>query len=89
MVVGQEKETRAKIKACEDVLMRAELKGMRRVLRRLGHISEDGVIQNKGRVACEVCGGQPGSQVQRGGGASKCSVGYGAGDQRRPMRSRL
>ena len=27
---------------------------MRRVLRRLNHVSEDGVIQNKGRVACEV-----------------------------------
>ena len=47
-------QARGKIKACEDVLMRAELKGMRRVLRRLGHISEDGVIQNKGRVACEA-----------------------------------
>jgi ATP-dependent RNA helicase DOB1 len=34
--------------------MKDELKGMRRVLRRLGHVSEDGVIQNKGRVACEV-----------------------------------
>lgn len=34
--------------------MQDELKGMRRVLRKLGHLSEDGVIQNKGRVACEV-----------------------------------
>lgn len=49
-----EQNARAKIKACQDVLMQAELKGMRRVLRRMGHISEEGVIQNKGRVACEV-----------------------------------
>ena len=36
------------------MLMKEELKGMRRVLRKLGHLSDDGVIQNKGRVACEV-----------------------------------
>ena len=34
--------------------MRDELRGMGRVLRRLGHISDDGVIGNMGRVACEV-----------------------------------
>ena len=49
-----EQDVRARIKACQDVLMQAELKGMRRVLRRMGHISQEGVIQNKGRVACEV-----------------------------------
>jgi len=53
-LMDAEKDVRARIKACQDVLMQAELKGMRRVLRRLGHISEEGVIQNKGRVACEV-----------------------------------
>lgn len=52
----QEKCLRGQIQATHDVLMKTELKGMRRVLRRLGHISEDGVIQNKGRVACEVSG---------------------------------
>eukprot|EP00965_Chrysotila_dentata_P003767 123393-Pleurochrysis_carterae.AAC.1 len=36
---------------CDSVVVAA---GMRRVLRRLGHVSEDGVIGNKGRVACEV-----------------------------------
>jgi len=50
----EEAAVRARIKGAQDVMMGAELKGMRRVLRRLGHISEDGVIQNKGRVACEV-----------------------------------
>ncbi|KAL3905754.1 MAG: hypothetical protein SGPRY_010806, partial [Prymnesium sp.] len=53
-LLDEEADVRARIKACQDVLMQAELKGMRRVLRRMGHISEDGIIQNKGRVACEV-----------------------------------
>ena len=47
------------VKEVEAVLMQDELKGMRRVLRRLGHTSDEGVIQNKGRVACEVATDQP------------------------------
>jgi ATP-dependent RNA helicase DOB1 len=31
-----------------------ELKGMKRVLRRLGFTSKDDVIEVKGRVACEI-----------------------------------
>ncbi len=42
------------MKAGRASLMKEELKGMRSVLRRLGHVSEEGVISNKGRVACEV-----------------------------------
>ena len=53
-LAAREKRLKAEIKETESVLMKDELKGMRRVLRRLGHISEEGVIQNKGRVACEV-----------------------------------
>ena len=53
-VAAAEREVRARMKEVEAVLMRDELKGMRRVLRRLGHLSDDGVIQNKGRVACEL-----------------------------------
>jgi len=49
-----ERALRKEVKAAQAVLMKDELKGMRRVLRRLGHVSDDGVIQNKGRVACEV-----------------------------------
>ncbi len=34
--------------------MKDELRGMARVLRRLGFVSAEGVVENKGRVACEV-----------------------------------
>ena len=50
----KERRVRSRMREVEAVLMQDELKGMRRVLRRLGHLSEDGVIQNKGRVACEL-----------------------------------
>ena len=51
---AEEAALRKKVKAAQATLMKDELKGMRRVLRRLGHVSDEGVIQNKGRVACEV-----------------------------------
>jgi len=51
---ASERNVRTKIKEVEAVLMADELKARRRVLRRLGHLSEEGVIQNKGRVACEL-----------------------------------
>jgi len=41
-------------KASEDVVMMGHLKGMKRVLRRLGCTTADNVIDLKGRVACEV-----------------------------------
>lgn len=50
----EEKMVRRQIKEGQVALMKEELRGMRRVLRRLGHLSEDDVIGNKGRVACEV-----------------------------------
>ena len=34
--------------------MRDELKKMKRVLRHLGHVDANGVIQTKGRTACEI-----------------------------------
>jgi len=34
--------------------MKEELKSMKRVLRRLGYLSKDNVIEMKGRVACEI-----------------------------------
>jgi len=34
--------------------MRDELKKMKRVLRQLGHVDANGVIQTKGRTACEI-----------------------------------
>ena len=51
---AEERAARQRIKEVEAVLMKDELKARRRVLRRLGHLSDDGVIQNKGRVACEL-----------------------------------
>jgi len=51
---ADERGLRKQIKAAQATLMSEELKGMRRVLRRLGHVDEEGVIGNKGRVACEV-----------------------------------
>ena len=53
-VGSEERLARGRIKEVEAVLMKDELRARRRVLRRLGHLSEDGVIQNKGRVACEL-----------------------------------
>jgi len=50
----EEKRVKRQIREGQVALMKEELRGMRRVLRRLGHLSEDGVIGNKGRVACEV-----------------------------------
>ncbi|CAM9721618.1 unnamed protein product [Chrysoparadoxa australica] len=41
-------------KAVQGVVMRTEMKRMKRVLRRLGHCDSSGVVALKGRVACEV-----------------------------------
>ena len=51
---AEEKALRKKIKAGEAVLLQEELKGMHRVLRRLGHTTDEGIVLPKGRVACEV-----------------------------------
>lgn len=41
-------------KAASGMILRDELKHRRRVLRRMNHVSEDGVVLTKGRVACEM-----------------------------------
>jgi ATP-dependent RNA helicase DOB1 len=43
--------------ATNDVVLRQTLKGMKRVLRRLGFTTRDNVIDLKGRVACEISTG--------------------------------
>jgi len=49
------KEAESKVKECmEDTKLKNTLKGMTRVLRRLGHTTEDNVVALKGRVACEI-----------------------------------
>jgi ATP-dependent RNA helicase DOB1 len=45
---------REKLKKCRVLAMRDQLKAMKRVLRRLGLVDAQHVVQMKGRVACEV-----------------------------------
>jgi ATP-dependent RNA helicase DOB1 len=45
---------RREAKACQTLVMKEELRKMKRVLRELGHVDASGVIQTKGRAACEV-----------------------------------
>lgn len=49
--------TKAKINKAHSIMQLDELKYRKRVLRRLGFISEDDIIQVKGRVACEISSG--------------------------------
>lgn len=48
------KEAKFKVKLGQGLIFKEELKRMKRILRRLGFITEDGVIEVKGRLACEV-----------------------------------
>ena len=45
---------RDEARSCKGVIMRDELRKMKRVLRQLGHVDANGVIQMKGRTACEI-----------------------------------
>ena len=53
-IINKIKFLKDKIKACHTLVMQDTLKKMKRVLRRLGHISPENVVQTKGRVACEI-----------------------------------
>mmetsp|Transcript_15159 Transcript_15159/g.20006 ORF Transcript_15159/g.20006 Transcript_15159/m.20006 type:complete len:1017 (+) Transcript_15159:58-3108(+) len=48
------KVLRREARSSKHMVMKDELKHMKRVLRRLGYCDQDNVIQLKGRVACEV-----------------------------------
>ena len=48
------KDAKRAAKDAAGLIKRNELKQMRRVLKRLGHTSAEGVVQTKGRVACEL-----------------------------------
>ena len=48
------KDAKRAVKDAAGLIKRNELKQMRRVLKRLGHTSAEGVVQTKGRVACEL-----------------------------------
>jgi len=45
---------RREARSAQSMVMREELKRMKRVLREAGHVDEAGVIQTKGRSACEI-----------------------------------
>eukprot|EP01132_Coremiostelium_polycephalum_P008013 gene8013-9858_t len=51
------KSLKKQILTGDEVILKDELKSMKRILGRLGYISEDGVVQVKGRVACEISAG--------------------------------
>lgn len=60
-VLHTKKEMKLKIKAIRDTLrtstalaFKDELKARKRVLRRLGYVTSDDVVQLKGKVACEI-----------------------------------
>jgi len=51
---ARETSLRAKVASCHALAQRDTLRRMKRVLRRLGHLSPDNVVLMKGRVAAEV-----------------------------------
>lgn len=48
------RDAKVRVKLGKGLLFKEELKRMKRVLRRLGFVSEEGVVEVKGRLACEV-----------------------------------
>jgi ATP-dependent RNA helicase DOB1 len=51
------RDLKKRISSVKDVLQLEELKGRKRVLRRLGFIDNEDVVQMKGRTACEISTG--------------------------------
>jgi ATP-dependent RNA helicase DOB1 len=51
---AEARELRAQIRATEELVLRESLRRMGRVLRRLLHVTAEGVVSDKGRVACEI-----------------------------------
>jgi ATP-dependent RNA helicase DOB1 len=45
---------RDEARSCQTMAMKDDLKKMKRVLKKLGHVDSNGVIQTKGRTACEL-----------------------------------
>lgn len=52
--IEKAKVLRAEATSCQTMAMRGQLKNMKRVLRKLGHVNNEGVIETKGRTACEI-----------------------------------
>ena len=53
-LLEQAKLLRDEAMSCQTISMKEDLKKMKRVLKKLGHVDTMGVIQTKGRTACEV-----------------------------------
>jgi len=53
-LADQAKVLKREARAVESLAMRDQLRRMRKVLRKLDHMSKDGVLLMKGRVACEI-----------------------------------
>ncbi len=53
-LLEQARVIRNESRSCQGMVMRDDLKKMKRVLRQLGHVDANGVIQTKGRTACEI-----------------------------------
>lgn len=53
-LLASAKLIREEARSFETVTMKEDLKKMKRVLKRLGHVDANGVIQTKGRTACEI-----------------------------------
>jgi len=45
---------RKEVKGCETMVMKETLKKMKKVLKKIDHVDLNGVIQTKGRTACEI-----------------------------------
>ncbi|KAL7480507.1 hypothetical protein ACHAW6_006198 [Cyclotella cf. meneghiniana] len=53
-LLDQARALKREASACQTMVMKDELRKMKRVLRELGHVDGQGVIQTKGRTACEI-----------------------------------
>jgi len=53
-MLEQAKVLREKAHACQSIALKEDLKKMKKALKRLGHVDTNGVIQTKGRTACEI-----------------------------------
>lgn len=53
-LLEQARALREEARSCQMIVMKDDLKKMKKVLKRLGHVDANGVIQTKGRTACEI-----------------------------------
>ena len=53
-LMDQARALRREARSCQTMVMKDDLRKMKRVLKELGHVDGQGVIQTKGRTACEI-----------------------------------